>query len=66
MPSIDGVPAGITTVNNNWGVKDGLNKIDARIGVGYEWQFSNRFALQANARRAIQLIDRFPINESIS
>jgi hypothetical protein len=23
-------------------------------------------ALQANARRAIQLIDRFPINESIS
>ncbi len=40
---------GITTVNNNWGVKDGLNKIDFRLGVGYEWQFSNRFAFQANA-----------------
>jgi len=40
---------GITTVNNNWGVKDGLNKLDLRVGVGYEWQMCNRIALQANA-----------------
>ncbi len=39
---------GITTVNNNWGVKDGLNKFDLRMGVGYEYQFSQRFAGQVN------------------
>ncbi|MBK6951326.1 MAG: hypothetical protein IPH24_04595 [Crocinitomicaceae bacterium] len=39
---------GITTVNNNWGVKDGLNKFDLRMGLGYEYQFTQRFAGQVN------------------
>ena len=36
----------ITTVNNNWGVKDGLNNYDLKISVGYEHQLTNRFSLQ--------------------
>jgi hypothetical protein len=40
---------GITTVNNNWGVKDGLNKFDLRMGLGYEYQFTQRFAAQVNS-----------------
>jgi len=40
---------GITTVNNNWGVTDGLNKLDLKVGAGYEWQICNRIAVQANA-----------------
>ncbi|MBL7897200.1 MAG: hypothetical protein JNJ99_01610, partial [Crocinitomicaceae bacterium] len=39
---------GIKTVNNNWGVKDGLNKIDLRIGVGYEFALTKNIALRAN------------------
>ncbi len=39
---------GITTVNNNWGVKNGLNKFDLHMGVGYEYQFTHRFAGQIN------------------
>ena len=36
----------ITTVNNNWGVKDGLSNYDLKISVGYERQLTNRFSLQ--------------------
>lgn len=39
----------ITTVNNNWGVKDGLNNFDFKLGLGYEFQVTSRFALQVNA-----------------
>ena len=40
---------GITTVNNNWGVKDGLNTFDFKLGLGYEFQATSRLALQVNA-----------------
>lgn len=40
--------AGITTVNNNWGVKDGIKKFDMRMGVGYEFELNQRFAVQLN------------------
>jgi len=42
--------ADISTVNDNWGVKDGLNQFDFRLGIGYEFQLTNKFAilLQAN------------------
>ncbi|MBK7128134.1 MAG: hypothetical protein IPM74_13105 [Crocinitomicaceae bacterium] len=40
--------AGITTVNNNWGVKDGIKKFDLRMGIGYEFELNQRFALQLN------------------
>ncbi len=36
----------ITTVNNNWGVKEGLNPFDLKVSLGYECQLSNRFSLQ--------------------
>ena len=36
----------ITTVNNNWGVRDGINNIDLRLSLGYEFQLTNRIALQ--------------------
>jgi hypothetical protein len=39
---------GIKTVNNNWGVKDGLNKLDLRIGIGYEFALTKNIALSAN------------------
>lgn len=38
----------ITTVNNNWGVKEGLNKLDLRFGFGYEYAFTQRFTIQMN------------------
>ncbi|UKN03559.1 hypothetical protein K6119_08535 [Paracrocinitomix mangrovi] len=38
----------INTINNNWGVRDGLNNWDMKLGVGYEYEISNRFTLQAN------------------
>jgi hypothetical protein len=38
----------ITTVNNNWGVKDGLTTMDARLGLGYEFAVTQRFAVQVN------------------
>jgi hypothetical protein len=38
----------ITTINNNWGVKDGLSKFDLHMGFGYEYQFSQRFSGQVN------------------
>lgn len=47
---------GITTVNNNWGVKDGLNKIDLRMGMGYEFDLTRRFSLQVNT--SIGFFDR--------
>lgn len=40
---------GITTVNNNWGVKEGVNKIDLRIGIGYEFQLTNRIGIMFSA-----------------
>lgn len=40
---------GITTVNNNWGVKDGLSKVDLRLGLGYEFNITPRFAVQLNS-----------------
>jgi len=40
--------AEITTVNNNWGIKDGLTKVDARLGLGYEFSVTSRFAVQLN------------------
>jgi hypothetical protein len=39
---------GITTVNNNWGVKSGLNVSDVRLGLGYEVQLGNRFSVLVN------------------
>lgn len=36
----------ITTVNNNWGVKEGVNRNDLRVSLGYEYQVTNRIALQ--------------------
>ena len=46
----------ITTVNNNWGVRDGINSFDVRLGIGYEYQLTNRIALQLNGN--IGMLDR--------
>lgn len=62
----------ITTVNNNWGVKDGLSKFDLRMGFGYEYQFSNRFAGQINGnlgffdRTDDQFIDKSFFDQEMS
>jgi hypothetical protein len=46
----------ITTVNNNWGVRDGINNFDVRFGIGYEYQLTQRIALQLNGN--VGLFDR--------
>lgn len=53
---VDNLSSDITTVNNNWGVKEGLNKFDMRLSIGYEFEVSNRFAIQFNS--SIGLFDR--------
>lgn len=52
----DDLDKGITTVNNNWGVKDGLSKLDLTLGAGYQYQFSQRFTGMANA--SLGFLDR--------
>lgn len=47
---------GIQTVNNNWGVKEGLSKFDIKLGLGYEFKFTPRFSALANA--SIGFLDR--------
>lgn len=47
---------GITTVNNNWGVKEGVSKLDLRLGLGYEIQVGKRWSFQANG--SFGLFDR--------
>ncbi len=39
----------IVTVNNNWGIKDGVNPFDVRFSFGYEYALAKRLSLQANA-----------------
>jgi hypothetical protein len=46
MSYIDGKVNEVTIVNDNWGVREGLNNFDVRLMVGYEYQISNAFALQ--------------------
>lgn len=48
MSFIDGKVQQVTIVNDNWGVKEGLNKFDVRFTVGYEYQLTNTLALQLN------------------
>lgn len=38
----------IKTVNNNWGVKEGVNKFDLRMGLGFEHKFTDHFSAQMN------------------
>jgi hypothetical protein len=38
----------ITTVNNNWGVKNGVRNSDVKVSLGYEFQLTNAFAFQLN------------------
>lgn len=49
MSYVNDFTSEITTVNNNWGVKDGLNKFDLRFTVGYEYEVNSRFAIQLNS-----------------
>lgn len=39
----------IEITNNNWGIKEGLNRYDATLNVGYEYQLSNLFSVSVNA-----------------
>lgn len=36
----------IDIVNNNWGVKEGISKLDFKLSVGYDFQLTNSIALQ--------------------
>lgn len=36
----------IDIVNNNWGVKEGITKLDFKLSVGYDFQITNSLALQ--------------------
>ncbi|MEO9534093.1 MAG: hypothetical protein ABJG68_03775 [Crocinitomicaceae bacterium] len=36
----------IEIVNNNWGVKEGITKLDFKLSVGYDFQLTNSIALQ--------------------
>ncbi|MBD3636057.1 MAG: hypothetical protein HUJ25_01845 [Crocinitomicaceae bacterium] len=56
MSYVDDFTNEIKTVNNNWGVKEGLKKFDIRLTVGYEYEISNRFTLQVNSN--LGLFDR--------
>ena len=49
MSYVDDFTTEITTVNNNWGVKDGIKKFDLRFSIGYEYEISNRFSMQINS-----------------
>lgn len=40
---------GIQTVNNNWGVENGIKTMDMRFMLGYEYRLSNKFGVQLNA-----------------
>ena len=46
----------ITTVNDNWGVRDGINTIDVKVGLGYEYLLNNKLSLTLNANYG--LLDR--------
>lgn len=46
----------ITTVNDNWGVKDGINLLDVKVGIGYEYLLNHKLALTLNANYG--LLDR--------
>lgn len=47
---------GIQTVNDNWGVKDGLNAFDYRLSAGYDFQLSNNLTVQLSGN--LGLLDR--------
>jgi hypothetical protein len=49
MSYVDDFTSEITTVNNNWGVKEGVNKVDLKLSIGYEYEISERFKLQINS-----------------
>ncbi|MEZ4922664.1 MAG: hypothetical protein R2780_05770 [Crocinitomicaceae bacterium] len=53
MSYVNGKTNELEIVNNNWGIKEGLNKIDVRLTVGYEFQISNLFALQVNTNYGV-------------
>ena len=61
MSYVDDFTSEITTVNNNWGVKDGLKKIDLKFSIGYEFEMSERFAIQVNSNFGIfdKTVDSF-------
>ncbi len=42
--------------NDNWGINNGLTKYDLNLGLGYEYRFSNRFAVQVQG--TIGTVDR--------
>lgn len=46
----------VETVDDNWGVKDGINVLDIKVGIGYEYLISNKLALTLNANYG--LMDR--------
>ncbi|MEX1001517.1 MAG: hypothetical protein WDZ35_05325 [Crocinitomicaceae bacterium] len=46
----------ISTINNNWGVKEGINTIDFRFSLGYEYQFLPQFSVRVNSQ--FGLLDR--------
>ena len=39
----------IETINNNWGVKNGINEVDFRFHLGYEYQMSRSLSLRVNS-----------------
>ena len=51
-----GSDAEIVTVNNNWGIVDGINKQDIRLTAGYELALNKRLSVQLNA--GFGLMDR--------
>lgn len=53
MSYVDDFTSEITTVNNNWGVKEGIKKFDVRFSIGYEYEISSHFALQINSNFGI-------------
>lgn len=46
----------ITTVNNNWGIKQGVNSWDVRLSLGYEFCLTHRLSFIVNANYG--LLDR--------
>lgn len=46
----------IQTVNNNWGVKDGLNAFDFRVSAGYDFQLTNSLTIQLSGN--VGFLDR--------
>jgi hypothetical protein len=47
---------GIQTVNNNWGVTEGVNPYDVRISLGYTYKVNNR--VNANLNAGFGVMDR--------